>query len=228
MPDVRAIAAVTHAAGALLYVDGVHYTAHNSVDVDDLDADFFACSPYKFLGPHWGVAAGRPELLAELHPDKLLPATDRVPERFELGTLPCELMAGTTAAIDFLAGMAAGQGHRRARLVTSMNAMARHEDELRDAIEVGLRQLPGVTVHSRARRRTPTLLVTFDGHDQGHISAFLADRDINAPAGSFYAYETARQLGLGADGGIRIGLAPYKNADDVQRLIDALAADLPR
>jgi cysteine desulfurase family protein (TIGR01976 family) len=226
MPDVRTIAAATHASGALLYVDGVHYTAHNSVDVDDLGADFFACSPYKFLGPHCGVVAGRPELLAELHPDKLLPSTDRVPERFELGTLPYELMAGTTAAIDFLAGMAAGQGDRRTRLVTSMNAMARHEDGLREAIEVGLRQLPGVTLYSRARRRTPTLLVTFDGQDPGHISAFLADSGINAPAGSFYAYEPARHLGLGAGGGVRIGLAPYNNADDVQRLIDALAAYL--
>jgi selenocysteine lyase/cysteine desulfurase len=137
-------------------------------------------------------------------------------------------MAGTTAAIDFLAGMAAGQGDRRARLVTSMNAMARHEDELRDAIEAGLRQYQEVAIYSRARRRTPTLLVTFDGHDPGHISAFLADRDINAPAGSFYAYEPARHLGLGPGGGVRIGLAPYNNADDVARLIDAVTAYLRR
>ena len=100
MPDIRAIAALTHAVGALLYVDGVHYTAHNPVDVDDLQVDFFACSPYKFLGPHCGVVAGRPEILAELHPDKLLPSPAQVPERFELGTLPYELMAGTTAAVD--------------------------------------------------------------------------------------------------------------------------------
>jgi selenocysteine lyase/cysteine desulfurase len=137
-------------------------------------------------------------------------------------------MAGTTAAVDFLAGMAAGQGDRRARLVTSMNAMARYEDELREAIEVGLRHLPGVTVYSRARRRTPTLLVTFGGHDPGHISAFLGDHGINAPAGSFYAYEPARHLGLGVGGGVRIGLAPYNDADDVQRLIDALTVYLHR
>jgi cysteine desulfurase family protein (TIGR01976 family) len=226
MPDVRAVAAATHAAGALLYVDGVHYTAHNSVDIGDLGADFFACSPYKFLGPHCGVVASRPELLAELHPDKLLPSTDQVPERFELGTLPYELMAGTTAAIDFLAGMAAGDGDRRTRLVTSMTATASHEDELREAIETGLRQLPEATVHSRARRRTPTLLVTFAGHDPARVSGFLADRGVNAPAGSFYAYEPARHLGLGAGGGVRIGLAPYNDADDVHRLIDGLATYL--
>jgi cysteine desulfurase family protein (TIGR01976 family) len=228
MPDVRAIAAVTHAAGALLYVDGVHFTAHSPVDVDDLGADFFACSPYKFLGPHCGVVAGRPELLAELHPDKLLPSTDRVPERFELGTLPYELMAGTTAAIDFLAGMAAGAGDRRTRLVTSMAATARHEDELRETIEVGLGQFEEATIYSRARRRTPTLLVTFAGHDAGSVSGFLAARDVNAPAGSFYAYEAAQHLGLGVSGGVRIGLAPYNDADDVRRLIDGLAAYLHR
>ncbi len=224
MPDVAAIAAVTHAAGALFYVDGVHYTAHQSVDVDALGADFFACSPYKFLGPHCGVVAARPELLARLHPDKLMPSTDQVPERFELGTLPYELMAGTTAAIDFLADLSGGGGDRRQRLLTSLAAVGRHEDELRDAIEAGLRQLPGATIYSRAQQRTPTLLVTFAEHNPAHISAFLAERGVNAPAGSFYAYEPARHLGLGAAGGVRIGLAPYNNADDVHRLLDALSA----
>jgi cysteine desulfurase family protein (TIGR01976 family) len=222
MPDVRAIAAVTHDAGALLYVDGVHYTAHHAVDVVDLGADFFACSPYKFLGPHCGVVAGRPDVLAELHPDKLLPSTDRIPERFELGTLPYELMAGTTAAVDFLADVMTSEGDRRARLITSMTALARHEDGLRDTIERGLLRLPGSTVYSRAESRTPTLLATFDGHDPGTVSAFLADRGVNAPSGSFYAYEAARRLGLGTAGGIRMGLAPYNDADDVERLIEGL------
>ncbi|MET0704313.1 MAG: cysteine desulfurase-like protein [Mycobacterium sp.] len=224
MPDIAAIAAVTHAAGALLYVDGVHYAAHSSVDVEELGADFFACSPYKFLGPHCGVVAGRPDILADLHPEKLLPSTDQVPERFELGTLPYELMAGTTAAVDFLAGMAGATGSRREQLVAAMTASEGYEDELRATIEAGLRELPGVTIYSRARRRTPTLLATFAGHDAGRISGFLAERGVNAPAGSFYAYEPARHLGLGAAGGVRIGLAPYNNSDDVQRLLDALAA----
>lgn len=224
MPDVAAIAAVTHAVGALLYVDGVHYTAHHAVDVEALGADFFACSPYKFLGPHCGVVAGRPEVLADLHPDKLAPSTDQVPERFELGTLPYELMAGTTAAVNFLAALGGTDGERRHQLVTSLDAVARHEDALRDAIEAGLREFPGVTIYSRAKRRTPTLLVTFAGHDSSRISAFLAERGVNAPAGSFYAYEPARHLGLGPAGGVRIGLAPYNNADDVARLLEALTA----
>lgn len=225
-PDVRAIAARTRAAGALLYVDGVHYTAHSAVDFRDLGADFFACSPYKFLGPHCGVLVGRGDVLAELRPDKLMPATDRVPERFEHGTLPYELMAGTTAAVDFLAGIAGSTGTRRARILAGMAAVERHEDTLRRRIEAALRELPTVTVHSRAARRTPTLLATVAGRDAAAVGAALAQHDINAPAGSFYAYEASRRLGLGEAGGVRIGLAPYNTAEDVDRLAGAMATIL--
>ncbi len=224
MPDVRAIATCTHAAGALLYVDGVHYTAHYAVDVRALGADFFACSPYKFLGPHCGVVVGRRDILTELRPAKLVPAPDRVPERFEQGTLPYELMAGTTAAIDFLAGMTPATGSRRDRLVTAMDALEDHEDALRHRIEAGLCQLSEVTVHSRAAHRTPTLLLTIAGHEPAAISAVLAQHHINAPDGSFYAYEASRRLGLGATGGLRVGLAPYSDDADVDRLLAGLAA----
>jgi cysteine desulfurase family protein (TIGR01976 family) len=226
MPDVRAIAAHTHAAGALMYVDGVHYTAHTAVDFGNLGADFFACSPYKFLGPHCGVVVGKRDVLAELRPNKLLPAPDGVPERFEHGTLPYELMAGTTAAVDFLAGMTAATGTRRDRIVAGMTALERHEDTLRQRIESSLHELPTATVHSRSARRTPTLLVTVAGHDAAALSALLAQHDVNAPAGSFYAYEASRRLGLGEAGGVRIGLAPYNNTDDVDRLTNVLVATL--
>lgn len=228
MPDLTAFADATHRAGALLYVDGVHFAAHAPVDVPAMGVDFFVCSPYKFLGPHCGVATGKAALLAALRPDKLLPSPDRVPECFELGTLPYELMAGTTAAIDFLASMAdvAGRsgasGSRRDRLVAAMGSVQEHEDALREQIEAGLGQMPGVTVYSRAQRRTPTLLVTFDGVESAEVSGFLAERGVNAPAGSFYAYEAAKRLGLGAAGGVRIGLAPYSNQEDVDRLLTGL------
>ncbi len=223
MPDVRAIADLVHAAGAQLFVDGVHYCAHAVVDVAALGADYLACSPYKFLGPHCGAVFGRPELLAELEPDKLLPSPDRVPERFELGTLPYELLAGTTAAVDFLASMVPSSATtRRERLVASMTALEAHEERLRDRIERGVLGLPGVTVHSRAARRTPTLLVTFAGHDPRAVQAFLAEQRINAPAGSFYAHEAAGHLGLGESGGLRIGLAPYVDDADADRLLGAL------
>ena len=226
MPDVPAIAALVHAAGALLYVDGVHYAAHAFVDVEALGADFFACSPYKFFGPHCGALTGRADLLARLHPDKLLPSADRVPERFELGTLPYELMAGTTAAIDFIAGAVPGEGTRREALARSTRVMEEHEDHLRVVLERALGALPGVTIHSRAAQRTPTLLVTFEGHDCARVSAHLAGLGVSAPAGSFYAYEASHHLGLGAAGGLRIGLAPYNDEDDVDRLIDGITGYL--
>jgi len=221
-PPVRAIADRVHAAGALLAVDGVHLTAHAPVDVRALGADFFTCSPYKFLGPHCGVLAAAPAQLESLHPAKLLPSSEDVPERFELGTLPYELLAGTTAAVDFLAGLVPAECTRRERLVASMTALEEYEDRLRELLEAGLAELPGVRLRSRAAHRTPTLLLTFDGRDAADAYRFLAERGVNAPAGSFYAIETSRWLGLGDTGGLRVGLAPYTDRDDVDRLLAGL------
>lgn len=222
-PPVAAISSLVHDAGALLAVDGVHLTAHAPVDVATLGADFFTCSPYKFLGPHCGVLAAAPPLLESLAPPKLLAATDQVPERFELGTLPYELLAGTTAAVDFLAGLSPDtSGSRRERLVAAMTMLEEYEDGLREHLEAGLDALPGVRLWSRATHRTPTLLLTFDGHDATDVYRFLAERGVNAPAGSFYALEASRWLGLGDTGGLRIGLAPYTDRDDVDRLLTGL------
>jgi len=221
-PDVAAITALAHDAGALTWVDGVHLTAHAPVDVTALGADFFVCSPYKFLGPHCGCLVAAPALLETLHPDKLLPSSDAVPERFELGTLPYELLAGATAAIDLLADQAGAAGDRRSRLVAAMAAIEQHEDRLRERIEDGVRELPGVTLWSRAKDRTPTLLLTFAGRDAADVHRFLAERGVNAPAGSFYALEASRHLGLGDTGGLRVGLAPYNDEADVDRLLAGL------
>ncbi|MEV0024177.1 cysteine desulfurase-like protein [Streptomyces atroolivaceus] len=221
-PDVPALAASVHAAGALFHVDAVHYASHVTVDLAALGADTLVCSPYKFLGPHLGVLTGRRELLDSLRPDKLLPSSDAVPERFELGTLPYELLAGATAAVDFLAGLVPGAGSRREALGRTFTALASHEDRLRGRIEEGLATLDGVTVHSRAARRTPTTLFTVAGRNPGDVSRHLAGRGVDAPAGSFYAWEASHRLGLGAEGGVRAGLAPYTNDDDVDRLLNAL------
>jgi cysteine desulfurase family protein (TIGR01976 family) len=221
-PDVAAMATAVHDAGALLHVDGVHYAAHASVDVAALGADTFVCSPYKFLGPHCGVLAGRIEVLEGLRPDKLVPASDDIPDRFELGTLPYELLAGTAAAVDFLAGLVPGEGSRRERIVASYAALEAHEERLRARIEEALAAMPGVTLHSRAQRRTPTLLATFAHREPADVRRALAARNVNAPAGSFYAYEASRRLGLGSEGGLRIGLAPYNDDRDVDRLLEGL------
>ncbi len=227
-PDIPALAALAHDAGALLHVDAVHYASHATVDLAALGADTLVCSPYKFLGPHLGVLAADPDFLRTLRPDKLLPSSDAVPERFELGTLPYELLAGARAAVDFLADLApGGRGGRRERLAASFAALQSHEDALRERIERGLADLGGITVHSRAAHRTPTLLFTVAGLRPADVSRHLAEHAVDAPAGSFYAVEAARRLGLGDEGGVRVGLAPYSCAEDVDRLLTALAR-LPR
>ncbi|MDQ0377030.1 cysteine desulfurase-like protein [Amycolatopsis thermophila] len=222
-PDVPAIAAAVHETRALLYVDGVHLTPHAPVDVTALGADFYGCSPYKFLGPHLGLVAAAPGLLETLHPDKLAPSTDAVPERFELGTLPYELLAGTTAAIDFLAGLAPGEGTRRQRLLRSLTALEEYEQGLLDRLDAGLAEIPGVTRYgSPTRRRTPTVLFSVEGVPSPVVYERLAARGVNAPAGSFYALDCSRHLGLGDTGAVRAGIAPYTTAAEVDRLLDGI------
>ncbi len=218
-PDVAAVAAAVHDVGALLFVDGVHLTPHAPVSVEELGADFYACSSYKFFGPHLGILAADPALLATVHPDKLLPSTEAVPERFELGTLPYELLAGVTAAVDFIADLVAGEGSRRERVLASMRAVEAAEEVLFERLLTGLRAVEGVRVYGAPARRTPTALFSLDGVDSGTVYKELASRGVNAPASSFYALEASRWLGLGDGGAVRAGLAPYTSQDDVDRLL---------
>jgi len=222
-PDVRAISDAARREGALVYVDGVHLTPHVPVDVAALGADVFVCSPYKFFGPHLGAAVADPMLLETLHPDKLAPSSDAVPERFELGTLPYELLAGTTATVDFLADLVPGRGDRRARIVASMQAVEAHEEQLFARMHAGLRGTDGVTLHGSPARRTPTALFSVAGRTPREVYEQLGERGVNAPAGHFYAIEAARWLGLGDTGAVRAGLAPYTSGDDVDRLLEGVA-----
>jgi cysteine desulfurase family protein (TIGR01976 family) len=224
-PDIPTIAATAHEAGALVYVDGVHYTPHAFVDMAALGTDFYVCSPYKFLGPHLGMLAASPALLEELRPDKLLPATDMVPERFEYGTLPYESMAGTTAAVDFLADLIPGDGPRRARLATSLEALEIHETDLLTHLDNGLAALDNVTRYGDPNRhRTPTTLFTVTGVPPAEVYRRLGERGVNAPAGTFYAYECAQVLGIAETGAVRAGIAPYTDKSDVDRLLEGIAA----
>ena len=222
-PDIAAIAEVVHDAGALLYVDGVHLTPHAPLDVVELGADFFACSPYKFFGPHHGIVVAAPDLLERLHPDKLLPSSDEVPERFELGTLPYELLAGTTAAVDFIAGLASGATDRRTRVLESMRAVEEYEEELFNRLLDGLRGIAGVVTHGSPKRRTPTVFFSVQGRSNQQVYDHLAAGGVNAPASSFYAIEASRWIGLGDTGAVRAGLAPYTSEDDVERLLAGVA-----
>jgi cysteine desulfurase family protein (TIGR01976 family) len=245
LPPVPCIAELAHRRGALLWVDGVHYAAHQFVDLAALGADFFVCSPYKFLGPHCGVLAADPALLESIVPDKLAASPNDVPERFELGTLPYETLAGATAAVDFLAGLAptaanvddrvdragsadrADRADRRERLRAALAAIEAHEDGLRELTEDGLAAFgSAIRPHSRAAHRTPTLLLSIPGRRTWDAYRYLAERDVLAPAGSFYAVEAFARLDVDDQWGLRVGMAPYTEAAEVDRLLDGLAAFL--
>ena len=222
-PDLKAIGAAVHKVGALFYVDGVHLTPHTAISAKEIGADFFGFSFYKLMGPHCAALAASPELLKTLNNDKLLPSTSNVPEKFEFGTLPYEIMAGATAAIDFIADMAPGAGKtRREKIVNSMNELEAYEDELLVYMESAIKSLPGVTMYGHAKHRTPTLYFSFANLTSGDIYKAMVTKKVNVPAHNFYALEVSRKLGLGDDGALRAGLAPYSTRDDVDRLVSGL------
>jgi selenocysteine lyase/cysteine desulfurase len=172
------------------------------------------------------VVAASPRLLEGLTPDKLLPSTDAVPERFELGTLPYELLAGVTACVDFIAGLVPAEAgaDRRGRVLAAMAVVEEHEDALLARLLDGLGRLDGVRLHGRPARRTPTALFSVDGRTGREVHEHLAGVGVNAPASHFYALEASRHAGLGDDGAVRAGIAPYTSPEDVDRLVQGVSA----
>ena len=221
-PDIQEISQAVHKTKALLYVDGVHLTPHAVIDMQAMGADFFGFSFYKLFGPHCAAIAAKPELLKTLNNEKLLPSTSNVPERFEFGTLPYELMAGCTATIDYIANMVEGAGSRRERIINSMSAAEKYEETLFEYMESEIKAIPGVTLYGHAKKRTPTLYFNLKGVEAADVYKHLATVQVNAPAGNFYALEVSRALGLGDTGAVRAGLAPYSTTEDVDRLVAGL------
>jgi cysteine desulfurase family protein (TIGR01976 family) len=224
-PDVSAIAAQAHAAGALSYVDGVHATPHVPTDVHALGADFYATSAYKWSGPHVAAVVAQPSLLRQLRPDKLVPSSDEVPDRFELGTLPFASLAGVTAAVEHIAGLAGdGGGSLRERVLASMTAVQQYEQELFAVLLAGLESLPRVRLYGRAASRTATAYFTVDGHTPRDVAEHLASRKVNVWHGHNYAWEVTGALGIRDTGSaVRAGLVHYNDAQDVARLLAAVA-----
>jgi cysteine desulfurase family protein (TIGR01976 family) len=249
-PDVPAITAMVRAAGALSYVDGVHATPHVPVDVRALGADFYATSAYKWSGPHIGTVVADPALLAGLRPDKLIPSPDEVPERFELGTLPFASLAGVTAAVDHLAGLAdlsgdgtapssdgaalsgdgttdAGPGDGaslRERVLTSMASVQEYEQELFGVLLAGLDSMQHVRTFGRAASRTATAYFTVAGQTPQQVAEHMASRKINVWHGDNYAWEVTGVLGIrDAGSAVRAGLVHYNDGTDVDRLLTAVA-----
>jgi cysteine desulfurase family protein (TIGR01976 family) len=240
IPDVPAIAGLAHAAGALCYVDGVHATPHVPVDVAGLGADFYTTSAYKWSGPHLAALAAGPELLETVWPDKLAPSSNAVPWRFERGTLPFADLAGVTAAVNHLAGLAPaavpGSGQpapgappasRRQRLLASMAAVEAYEAALFARLIDGLGKFDRVTLYGKAARRAPTAFFGVADVTPRTVAEHLAARGVNAWNGDNYAYELCTALGLEPEGAVRAGLVHYNDAADVDRLLEGVA-DLAR
>ncbi len=234
---VAEVCAKAKAVGALSFVDAVQYAPHCSISVSDIDCDFLACSAYKFFGPHVGILWGRHSLLEELEAYKVRPAKDSAPDKFETGTLNHEGIAGTTAAINYLAGLASTTGtatsDRRSRLVESFGVMQKYEQDLCNILIKTLRANPAITVYGitdpdRATERVPTVSITVEGHTPRAVAEALGDQDIFVWDGHYYAVDVVDQLGLTGSGGmVRIGLAHYNTEQEVRRLGEAFLRITP-
>ncbi len=247
--DIAAITRLARAAGALVFVDAVHYAAHGPIDVRALDCDFLACSPYKFFAPHAGVLYGKRAHLERLRPYKVRPSPEALPERWMTGTQSHESMAGVAAAIEYLAELGRRSGDwrseigdsgpvisnlqsplpRRQALLTAMEAIRRYERGLAEQLISGLLAIPGLTFYgigdpARFDWRTPTVAVRVAGHTPYELAAFLGERGIFTWAGNYYALSLTERLGVEEDGGmLRIGLVHYNTAEEVARLLEALS-----
>jgi cysteine desulfurase family protein (TIGR01976 family) len=225
--DVRRVAELARAAGALSFVDAVHYAPHGVIDVREIGCDLLACSAYKFFGPHLGVLWGRPEVLEAHSPYKVPPASDRAPERWETGTLNHEGIAGSAAAVEWIASLARGADGRgwRQRVVEGMRVIGELEDALFRELWAGLKAIPGVRVYGPGldAPRTPTVALTVGGRTPQEVAERLGAEGIFVWDGDFYASTVIDRLGLRESGGVvRIGLAPYNSRTDVERLLGAL------
>ena len=210
-PDVAQIVELAHEAGALAWVDAVHYGPHGPVDVAAWGCDILVCSPYKFFGPHMGMAFGREDVLRRWRPYKVRPAADEpVGHRFDLGTSQHELIAGFVAAVDYVDSL-------------GWDAIVDHETVLGQQFLDGLPD--GVTLHGlrTMEGRVPTFCFSVPGRTARSVAEHLAERDVAVWWGNYYALETMRHLGLDVDdGAVRAGIVHYNTAVEVDRLLAGL------
>ncbi len=231
--DVAGVARWAKEAGALVFIDAVHYAAHGPIDVQAWDCDFLACSAYKFFGPHVGVLWGRRALLETLPVYKLKPVPDSLPDRWMTGTQNHEGLAGVTAAVDYLAGTggqwrAGSVSDRRNQLRASMGAIREYETELARRLLDGLGQRPqfkvwGIVDPKRLGQRVPTVSITHPRRNAQELAEHLAAHQIYAWNGNMYAQELSERLGLEARGGfLRLGLVHYNTAAEIDTLLNVL------
>jgi cysteine desulfurase family protein (TIGR01976 family) len=230
--DVAEVVRLTHGVGAMAFIDAVHFAPHGLIDVRALDCDFLACSSYKFFGPHLGVMFGKREHLQRLRPYKLRACTEQLPDRWESGTQNHEGMAGVIAAIEYLADL--GRHHvpearsRRAALAAAYEAIAQYERELAERLISGLLGIAGLTFYgikdpAKFDQRTPTVAIRMEGYTPRELAEHLGKRGIFTWDGNYYAVDLAERLGVQQSGGmLRIGLAHYNTAEEVDRLLTEL------
>jgi cysteine desulfurase family protein (TIGR01976 family) len=221
--DVQRAARRAHAAGALMFVDAVHYAPHALPDVRALDCDFLACSAYKFYGPHLGVLYGKKEFLESVDFPKLLPAPDAAPERAETGTQNHEGIVGAAAAVNFLAGLGTGST-RRERLQSAFEALHAQGNALLARLWKGLAAIEAVTLYGPPPEapRTPTVAFTVKNLAPTHVARQLAERGLFLSHGDFYALTVIERLGLLPEGLMRAGCACYTTAGEVDRVIEGV------
>lgn len=236
---IQHLAALAHEAGAWLWVDAVHYAPHGPIDVQALGCDFLVCSAYKFFGPHIGVLWGRLELLESLQAYQVRPADPNPPYKFELGTTNHEGIAGTLAAINYLAAVGRAYGHpfagevaaytgRRRELKQALRAIAAYERSLLTYLLAELQTIPGLTVYGLTNpqdlsERCPTVAFTKAGFSPSQIATFLGERGIFVWDGNYLALSVTDRLGLEESGGmVRVGLVHYNTRAEVDRLLAAL------
>ena len=229
---VAEITKLAHAAGALMFIDAVHFAPHGLINVKALDCDFLACSPYKFFGPHMGTLYGKREHLERFKPYKVRPATDVPPECWETGTQVQELIAGIAAAVDYIAELGrhcdSTAKSRREALHAAYRATHQYETGLLTRLIAGLQAIPGMRIFGitdvkRFDERCSTLSFRLGDHHPTKIAAFLGDRGIFTWDGNFYALNLSERLGVEQHGGVlRVGLVHYNTAEEVDRLLAAL------
>ncbi len=229
---VAQITKMAHDAGALMFIDAVHYAPHGLIDVKGIGCDFLVCSLYKFFGPHMGTLYGKKEHLERFKPYKVRPATNVSPECWETGTQVQELIAGIGAAIEYIAELGrrcdASAKTRREALAAAYATTVPYERALLTRLVDGLEKLPGIKIYGitdRARfgERCSTISFRIGEHNPTEIAAFLGDRGIFTWDGNFYALNLSERLGVEQKGGVlRVGLVHYNTAEEVDRLLAAL------
>jgi cysteine desulfurase family protein (TIGR01976 family) len=230
--DVEEIVRLAHEAGSMAFIDAVHYAPHQAIDVRALDCDFLACSSYKFFGPHLGILYGKREQLQRLRPYKLRACTEQLPDRWETGTQNHECLAGLLAAVDYIADVGRHHepsvGTRREAILAAYEVFQQHEHELMQRLIEGLLAIPGVTFYgikdpAKFNHRTPTVAIRMEGYTPRELAMHLGERGIFTWDGNYYAIDLAERLGVQQSGGmLRIGLAHYNTADEVERVLAEL------